>query len=347
MSPRPTLSWIPSMMIVSGVMIVTSCKDDEKPNSKISFAQEGMEITESDGTPTSFHPLLLNGGTGRDIEVKLLLDRPLDETAVIAYTIGGSAKKNTASDIGNFEIKGNNEYLTIGPGATEATITITVFENFDFDAENETNPFVTVILTLESVVSGPAELSPGTQNIFPLTIYEDDTFVLLTWDNGTQDQVGDVDMDLWLWLDNPDTPEEDFVNLGGSAAAESDFEGILIPGGFPNGTYGLSYTYWGGTADNVNFYVQLTNFGGNLNGGNTALDFQGAYTLANLNVYDDDQDPNHKGPPAIIQTMVKEGLHYSNISDIVPEDGTSRMNTKVIKSFDGKRGETRLSFKGQ
>jgi hypothetical protein len=97
----------------------------------------------------------------------------------------------------------------------------------------------------------------------------------------------------------------------------------------------------------VNFYVQLTNFGGNLNGGNTALDFQGAYTLANLNVYDDDQDPNHKGPPAIIQTMVKEGLHYSNISDIVPEDGTSRMNTKVIKSFDGKRGETRLSFKGQ
>src|SRR5690606_18368447 len=115
--------------------------------------------------------------------------------------------KNTASDIGNFEIKGNNEYLTIGPGATEATITITVFENFDFDAENETNPFVTVILTLESVVSGPAELSPGTQNIFTLTIYEDDTFVLLTWDNGTQDQVGDVDMDLWLWLDNPDTPE--------------------------------------------------------------------------------------------------------------------------------------------
>lgn len=347
MSAGRTLRWISSMMVVLGVMLVSSCKDDEKPKSKISFAQEGMEITESDGTMASFHPLLVTGGKGRDIDVKVLLDRPLDETAVIAYSVSGSAKKNTASDIGNYEIKGSSDYITIGPGATEAAITITVFENFGFDAESETNPFVTVVLTLDSVVSGPAELDQGAQNIFTLTIYEDDTIVFLTWDNGTEGQVGDVDMDMWLWLDDPDTPEEDFGNLGGSASEDSDFEGLLIPAGFPNGTYGLSYTYYGGTSDDVNFYVSLTNLGGNLNGGTTPLEFQSSYTQANINVYDDDSSPNHKGPPQIVQTMVKDGFHYQDISDIVTVDGTSRQNTSVIKSFNGKRGENKLTFKGR
>lgn len=342
-----TIGWIPAIMVVLGMGVFSSCKDDEKPRAKISFAQESMDITESDGTPASFHPLYFNGATGRDIEVKLLLDRPLDETAVIAYTIGGTAIKNTPSDIGNFEIKGNSEYLTIGPGATEAVITITVFENFDFDAENETNPFVTVILTLESVVSGPAELVQGSQNIFTLRIFEDDTFVILTWDNGTEGQTGDVDMDLWLWLDDPETPAEDFTNLGGSAAEDSDFEALLIPGGFPDGTYGLSYTYWGGTADDVNFYVSFANFGGNLNGATAPLEFTGAYTLANINVYDNASDPNHKGPPEIIQTMVKNGLHYTDISNIVTVDGTSRMDTRVIKAFNGKRGEKKVSPEGR
>jgi len=332
------------MIVVVGLMVVSSCKDDEKPKSTISFAQEGQEITESDGTTTSFHPLLLSGGKGRDIEVKLLLDRPLDETAVISYTVGGTAIKNTSADIGNFEIKGNSEFITIGPGATEAAITITVFENFGFDAESEQNPFVTVILTLESVVSGPVELTPGSQNIYTLTIYEDDVILYLEWDNGTAGTVGDVDMDLWLWLDNPETPAEDFETLGGSAEPDAEVEALLIPGGFPSGKYGMSYTYYGGTSNTVNFTASITNLGGTLNGGTSALEFPGTYTLANQNVYDLDQDPNHKGPPEIIQTMVKEGLNYSSISNVTTVDGSSRVNTNIIKAFDGKKGKAQLKL---
>lgn len=344
MSRSLKLSWIPSMIVVVGLMVVSSCKDDEKPRSQISFAQEGLEITESDGTTASFHPLLFNGATGRDIEIKLLLDRPLDETAVVSYSVGGTAIKNTSSNIGNFEIKGNSEFITIGPGATEAAITVTVFENYGFDSETE--DFVTVVLTLKSVVSGPVELTPGTQNIFTLTIYEDDTLVALTWDNGTENETGDVDMDFWLWLDNPNTPGEDFQELGGSTQEDSDFEVLQIPGGFPNGTYGMSYTYYSGTSNTVNFYVTIVNLGGTLNGGTVPLPFEGAYTLENINVYDPTTDPNHKGPPEIIQTMVKNGLNYSDISEITTVDGTSRVNTNVIKSFDGKKGENRITFRG-
>jgi hypothetical protein len=343
MSPIVKLSRIPSIVVVLGLMVVVSCKDSVKPNSKISFAVESEDVTESDGTTSSFHPLLFTGGTGRDIEVKLLLDRPLDQTAVISYTIGGTATKNTSSTIGNFEIKGNSDFITIGPGATEATITITVFENFAFDLDADNNPFKTVILTLESVVSGPVELTPGTQNIYTLTIHEDDTVIYLDWDDGTG-SAGDVDMDIVLWQDDPGTPAEDFQALASSSQTGNAFEGISIPAGFTDGKYGMSYTYYSGSSDNVAFSVDVVNFGGTLNGGAPEMNFTGNYTLANLNVYDMDTDANYKGDPAIIQTMVKSGFNYTNLTAITPASGTSRVNTHNIKSFDGKKGDMTWSI---
>lgn len=340
MSLRAKLSLIPSVMVVLGLMVMTSCKDGAKPKSKISFAVEGEEITESDGTTASFHPLLWNGSTGRDIEITLLLDRPLDETAVISYTVGGTATKNSSSQIGNFEIKGNSDFITIGPGATEATITITVFENFAFDVDAQQNPYKTVVLTLESVVSGPIELTPGTQNIYTLTIYEDDTIIFLDWDDGTGSP-GDVDMDLWLWLDDPDTPEEDFTTVASSSAPGNESEAISIPAGFLNGTFGMSYTYYSGSSDNVSFSVDIVNFGGTLNGGAPDMNFTGSLTQANINIYDDDTDPGYKGDPAIVQTMVKGGLNYTNLTPITTVSGTSRLNTHAIKSFDGHKGDMR------
>ena len=61
MSARLQLSWLPSLMIVVGMMVVSSCKDDEKPKSKFSFAESEIEALEDDGTVEYYDPPLKPG----------------------------------------------------------------------------------------------------------------------------------------------------------------------------------------------------------------------------------------------------------------------------------------------
>src|SRR5690606_3887376 len=106
MSRSPKLSWIPSMIVVEGLMVVSSCKDDEKPRSKMSFAQSEIEALENDGT----------------VEVKINIDRAVSETVVLSYTLGGTATEFKAATGGDYEISPEGGTITIAPGATEATI---------------------------------------------------------------------------------------------------------------------------------------------------------------------------------------------------------------------------------
>jgi hypothetical protein len=347
-------------MIRSGVLLAgvsfafglffTSCKDDEVPKSTMGFDQVDMEVKESDGTPDSFHPLRFNGATGREITVELKFDRALAETSVIAFTVSGTATPNsTANPVGDFEIVGNDENFTVNKGEDSGEIVIRLFEDFDFEIDDNDNLFETIIIQLTSVVSGTAVI--GDDDTFTLTITEDDALIFLDWDDGDGDATsdrGDVDMDVLMHL------EGDVVR-GSANGGSEDFEAFNVPGAYPNGTYGLSYTYYSGSSSAVEFYSLMYNFGGTLNGqtyhfDNDPLEFVGNYNSDNINQWDDTDNlsGNYVGDPMIVQSMTKNGLNYSNITEIdepaigsrtAPSNGSIKFERNGLNRLNDKQTE--------
>lgn len=313
------ISFIKGMLIALAIPFsFMGCDDDEPKPAGVSFEETELTVFESDGTTTSFHPLVWEsfsgstGATGREIQVKLSLTKALPQTAVISYSLSGTAKKNSPSTIGDFD---TDNQVTIEKGATEAFITITLFEDLELELkENSTSE--SIVITLEEVVSGPAKL--GEQTTFTLTVEEDDTLILLFWEDES------VDMDLFLWL------EDEYLTA--SAQAGGSIEGVYIPAGFPNGTYGMSYTYYSGESDNLAFTSSITNFGGNLGTttGTDGLEFNSTYKLVNKNRYDAEDHVDFKGEPRIVQTMEKNGLNYTSISQIAPPTEGSRLNMNSV-----------------
>jgi hypothetical protein len=312
-----------------------SCKDDEPTISGISFELEEQEVTESDGTFASFHPELTDEGRGRVIEVKLVFDHALANNAVIRFDIDGTARKVANNqELNDFEILEEGEMVTVDDdeitilkGATEAKLEILIFEDVAFEYQKDT-PFETIILTLEAVLSGPAKL--GTQLKHTLKIVEDDAVGILQWQ--AQDMTpadAKVDMDLIFWLND---------GVVWYAANEgTGFEGTNIPAGLGEGDFGISYTYYSGESDNLNFTGVLFNTGGTLNGQkytyqvNNPLSFGGNYKKVNLNPWTEEG----ASAPKIAQTMVKTGINYSNISGISPfPEGGSRANNPAPVKLD-------------
>lgn len=311
-------------LVVSCVAcFVIGCGDDEDPVAGISFEKTSEETSESNGELTSFHPDLLADGVGKDISVKVKLDKPAPSRIVLSYSVGGTAlKRNNLSQdqYSDFALNGTSakdtENLIIEAGAMEATITLTIYEDFEFEVDDDSNLFETVILMLTEVVSGPGFIAEA-DNRYELNITEDDLLVFLLWDtNPTTTSVFEregADLDLFAWL------EGDVVNS--STAAGQEIEALFIPGGFPDGTYGFSYTYYEGTADAIDIYPS---FFGNISGQFFAFPEEAVirtarYTLANINKYDEEDAPS----PAIVQTISKNKTSFGAPSEIaVPATGS-------------------------
>lgn len=332
------LKLILGCLVVVGLAVVSSCSDDPPPKAGISFEIAENSITESNGTVESFHPLLFTGATGVEIQIKVKSDKPLNDNAVIGFTVSGTATKNSSSNpIGDYEFISSAENITIEKGATEVFIKLKLFEDREFEIDDDDNLFETIVITLTSVISGPALIDED-NNIHTITVNEDDVVVILDWvalDSENEDR-GDVDMDLLLQLDNQ--------LVWGSASEGNDFEAMNIPAGFPPGTYGLSYTYYSGSSDDLEFYSLMFSTAGKLNGSSYVypiddpLIYEGHYTLVNINEW------SQVSPPKAVQTMVKNGINYTNISQIVnPPDGGSR--TKSPPAFTLTKRDVLQRFK--
>lgn len=309
MSLLKRISWIPSVIVIVGLMVISSCKDDEKPKSGISFELADQDVNESDGT----------------IEVKIILTSPLSEKAIVRFSVDGTAKEVDE----DFEINPVGTLLEIDPGDTEFFISVELFEDLELEYDFTTEvDFETIILTLDEVVSGPAKL--GDQLVHTINVFEDDVLIYLGWEGDTED----VDMDMFAWIDNPDTPEEDFgifnPNYVGGVRRAKDYDYVLIPGGFPDGDYGFSYVYYSGTSTDLDFFAEVWNFGGTING-TVALPriYEGHYTDENLNKWN---DATTGTDPIIRQTGTKSGLNFTNFTAIdLTIPGTSR-----VKRLSGK-----------
>lgn len=324
MSRSLKLSWIPSMIVVVGLMVVSSCKDDEKPRSKFSFAETEVEVLEDDGK----------------IELVINIDRPVSETVVLSYTLEGTAKEFGALTGGDYEISPKGGNITVAPGATQAIVEINLLPdtNFEVDFANQV-AHETIIITLTGVISGPGEIVPGEGTQVTVNVYEDDLVVFLYW------EANDADMDLLVWIDDPaDDPDEGLVIVGASAGPQENgnlSEGLVLYSHLIDANYGFSYVYYAGTTEPLAFDVDFINFGGTLNGGTEALNFKGIYNLVNIN---DDWEQDLEA--IVVQTATKAARNYDDITDIIIPDAGSRKRTlggsagkSIPNTFRGENGQ--------
>jgi hypothetical protein len=313
------------ILAIVGVSFLNACKDDEPPVRTVTFEMEEQEVTESDGTLTSFHPEAADGGEGRVIQVKLLFNSALAGNAVLKFDVEGTARENaTSNEVNDFEILDEGENVTIDDdeitilkGATEATFDILIFEDAIFDVdEDEEVLYETIILSLESVVSGPIKL--GEQVEHTVKILEDDAVALMQWQaNDMTPAAAAVDMDIIFWFNGT-------VEWAGAREGTA-FEAVNIPAGLGEGNVGISYTYYGGLSNDLDFAGFFYSTAGTLNGQSynifesDPLVFEGHYTLANINEW------SAASLPKVAQTMTKSGINYANMSQITPFATGSRM----------------------
>lgn len=307
-----------SISVVGGLLLISSCKDNEDPKAGISFAEIESEVYE----------------TGDPLQVRFTIDKTTSEPVVISYTLSGTATEATATIEGDYEISPTGGFITIPVGSTEGTIQITPLEDSELEFDDDGNTYDSIIITLNSVISGPARIVPE-KNTHVVRINEDDLVVLLDWLTGTNQT---ADMDLMLWIEEPDGSGtyELLVNSNTTdGSASHDYEGFYIPAYFDNRDLGISYTYYDGTTSSLQFESQFINLGGALNGDEDGvMVFDGTYTLDNKNNYGNKEA--EKPNVAITQTFTKSGRDYVNITyPKIPTSGSREItSTEKVNAAD-------------
>lgn len=301
------------------------------PNSTLEFDQDQhdggeLSVFESNGGVTSFHPLLYDGASGVQYEIEVNLNRPVAETTVIRFSTNGTATRSTATELGDYDILSDGELLVIAKGENSASIIVEVYEDYSFEIDSETALYEMFTIELEEVISGTGKL--GEFTTFDIYIYEDDPVIFLSWDpqDDPGEDAGDVDMDLIVWMDGK--------QLTSSDAAGISFEAISLPAGFPNAEYGFSYTYYGGSSNDLDFFVDIINLGGNLNGSPDQKSYTKTYTSVNINEY-----TTSGIDPLIAQTMNKSGFNYVSLTDITVNASGSRVATGTVSLPKGTVGK--------
>ncbi|MBT1697840.1 hypothetical protein KK083_13185 [Fulvivirgaceae bacterium PWU4] len=286
-------------VVVLGVAL-SSCKDDDPPvKPKVSVSAATMTVKESDGT----------------IEVEVSLDKPAPKDISIEYTLDGTAV-DKATISGNqaydYEITEDPGEINIDKGQSKGVIKIDLLsDSFIEDPE-------TIEIQLESATEG-IELTRDDE--VKITInQEDGLIVALYWPAPTSTAYADMDLLVRIGA-TVNNWEADIFN-GSVQETNSGPEFVFFPKAWGNAAYGMSYTYYDGTLDPLNFTVRFIDL---VNG---AIEpeagfqvFTGSYTAANKNKWTD------LSTTQVVQTFVTSGGAYSNISPITKPTAGSRMST--------------------
>ncbi|MCF6801119.1 hypothetical protein L3V81_02910, partial [Thiotrichales bacterium 19S3-11] len=171
------------------------------------------EVTIAATTANATEP----GGVGNDGQFTVTLSNPSDTDTVISYSVTGDA--TAGSDY--TALTGS---VTILAGATTATIDVSVLDDFQLE-DNET-----VVVTLDSITSGDADISIGALNSDTVTIADDDTAevtIAATTANATEPGGVGNDGQFTVTLSNPsDTDTVISYSVTGNATAGSDYTAL-------------------------------------------------------------------------------------------------------------------------
>jgi len=322
-------------------VVITITNDDAQITA--SFSTTSMTVNEDDGVEVNTDGDLV----WRLLQIPVQLDKPAPTDITVEFTIDidlQSTSKNHAIDSAwgaqnevpsqyfDYAVKGEQGKIVIPSGSTSANIEIRL--RFDFVFEDDE--------TIEITLTPSNSVQVGTNKTMIITVEQQDGKVIaLVWDEVHTD----VDMDMFLWVgNNNDTTTFDTqpVAVSLTPGAMEQAEVIFIPGLFTDGAFGLSYVYYSGTADPMNFEAQFVDFVDGVAESQPNYDiFSGTYTLANINPWDD--EANGVYPPAIAQKFVITDGVYSYGKIQVPSTSSRLKKTNIpnnlrrLKGFQQKR----------
>jgi hypothetical protein len=304
----------------SFVFVLSSCDDDEpSPPPQLSFAVSELTVKESDA----------------NLNLEIVLDKPAPEDIVIEYSIKGTARESVTAGSAqlpaDYEIVSDYLEAEIKQGETTAVIEIDLYSDTDMEVDDET-----IEIAIEETDSDKIEITRDDDMTITVK-QEDGLLVFLAWGEEDNDYP-DVDMDLFLWVEN-DAGELALTDFRG---VRDDSYSNWIGGNFPefffiptalaeDGNYGLSCTYYEGTVEPMNFEVSYVEV---VNGDEaSSVSKTGTYTLVNINKWDDETlGTEHQ----LVATFKKAGADFAEFSDITIPTAGSRMGVTSTSEF--KRG---------
>ncbi len=277
---------ISSVVMIAFLLTFSSCSEDEKKKktAKVSFDINSQTVSEDE--EFIFVPF--------DVE-----DGPIDVDAELSFEVTG-----TATLVEDYVYDGWDEdgvyFILVNDNTFESDETFTV-----------------------SITEGE-KVNIGSPSAHTVTIENDDVDtgpnlkIDLTWDAGSGTP-GNVDMDLILWKYDP--IGDVFNDIDGSAEFGTVFESLTLLATEEDATYGLTYQYYEGSSDNLEFTVTFVTTDGSIEGTENELVFSETYTLDNV---------NSTSTVFIEQIFDKDGTDYNNFSAIeVPTNGSRLKSFKI------------------
>lgn len=311
-----------AMAIVLSIGLSSCSKDDDKePEVKpqLSFAVGEMTVNEADGTA----------------EIEIVLDKAASEDIVVEYELAGTAQDaETATDetdLPDYEIADDEHgEVEIAKGETTGTINITLFTDFAVEDSE------TIEIAIVDVDSDLVEITRDDEIEVTLEQEQDGAFVVLEWDDELHT---DVDMDLFVRVTaiGQDVAATSVV-WGSAQESTTSPEFIFIPASFQNARFGLSYTYYAGTAEPLDFTATFIDV---VDGTfEEVIDrdlYEGTYTLANINKW------TSLTTTKVVQTFEIVNGEFTNFSEITESTAGSRVDTSVKLSPSTKKQPTRFN----
>ena len=302
------------VIVLSGLVFLSSCGEDEIPVGNLSFAESTVTFNEADDI----------------IEIEVTLNRPAHEDFTIDYSIDGTAidKETSTTNSYDFEILDDlADYgeIEIEKGETTGIIQIKLWSDFAYENTE------TIEIKLEEVDSKFVQLTRDDE--IEINIEQEDGLgIQLEWD----ETYTNVDMDLFWWAEDA-AGDLGLTNISSTNPATSPrYEAIFIPNVIDDGDYGISCNYYSGTANPMNFTVKYYKIVG---GDDTLIaERNGTYDLDNINIWDDEVNGTEL---LLAATYTKTGSNYSNFSDILIDvDDTGSRSGNTWKELDLVKGKT-------
>jgi hypothetical protein len=316
---------LPTIALLLFSSLLSSCKKEEAPPAKpkLSFKEATSTVKESDG----------------DIEIKIKLDKGAFENTKVNYQLSGTAIDKVAAgkdQNGNqkpydYEITGTYLSTEIAKGDSIGIIKIKLLSDLDLEDPEK------IIISITTTDSNNIEITRNDGTEITVT-QEDGLIVLLEWPAPTTDK-GQADMDLLLRV-GQNTSTWDGILAGSTQESFNGPEGIFIPkkASFP--AYGLSYVYYDGTIDPLEFTVTFIDFAnGVAEAANQRQSFkpQPNYTAANKNKWTNATISS----TIVVQTFLKTNGVFATPSNIAVPTLGSRIGftENILPAFKNQVGD--------
>lgn len=292
---------------------ITITSDDAQ--STASFTTTTMTVNEADGPEV--------------LQLTVQLDNPASVDVTIEYTLAESTAKDSLS-AWNVDPQKRQPYdfyihnegaagkVVIPAGQSSGNIEIQVLSDLFYEADE--------IIKVKLTGSGSAII--GTSNTATITIKQEDGRILgLVW----EPTYTDVDMDMFLWVGPDVNTLNELLALAIRASTTIKEEVIFLPKAFSDGVedaaFGLSYVYYQGTPNPMNFEVHFIDVVSGAFEPEAERDLYAAsYTPANINKWDLETGTE----PAIVQTFRIVNGAYIEITDITVPASGSRMKKQTL-----------------